>query len=217
MEEQSTAVVVLDYFLDKYELAGNLVNDISIDELPFLTETEPLYNLKGEKVSKSYYAPNGKEAIRIVYEKLIGTHTHNGIDYPNVWLGFKKEFHYIRWDGVQPRIKEKQPYKFDLQPVFLGDGTETIVGFSSQKQRQALKEERYNADDYLQAKNPNLYALLFGRYTSAYEYYLKTGKKQNLVNAINAETDVNINAVFDNLVYGTEITVRELILMNLQG
>ena len=104
----------------------------------------------------------------------------------------------------------------DLQPVFLGDGTETVVGFSSQKQRQILKTERYNADDYLQAKNPNLYALLYGRYTANYDYYLKTGKKDALVTAINAETDVNINAVFDNLVYGTQITVRDLILMNLQ-
>ena len=215
--EQSTAVVVLDYFLDKYELAGNLVNDISIDELSILTETEPIYNLKGEKVSKSYYAENGKEAIKIVYGKLMGTHTHNGVDYPDTWLGFKKEFQYMRWDATIGRIKYKQPYKFDLQPVFLGDGTETIVGFSSQKQRQALKEERYRADDYLQAKNPELYALLYGRYTSEYEFYLKTGKKANLVTAIGAETDVNINAVFDNLVFGTEITVRELILMNLQG
>lgn len=214
--EQSTAQIVLDYYLEQYQMAGNMINDISIDELEFLTESEPIYNLKGEKVSKSYYAPNGKEAIRIVYGKLMGTHTHNGVDYPNTWLGFKKEFHYIRWDNTQPRIKYKQPYKFTLEPIFLGDGTETVIGFSSQKQRQALKEERYNADDYLQAKNPNLYALLFGRYTQAYEYYLKTGKKENLVTAINAEADADINAVFDNLVYGTTITVRQLILMNLQ-
>ena len=214
--EESTAEVVLDHYLNEYQMAGNMINDISIDELEFLTESEPIYNLKGEKVSKSYYAPNGKEAIRIVYGKLMGTYTHNGVDYPDTWLGFKKEFQYIRWDATIGRIKYKQPYKFDLQPVFLGDGTETIVGFSSQKQRQALKEERYNADDYLQAKNPNLYALLFGRYTSAYEYYLKTGKKANLVDAIMNEADVNINAVFDNLVYGTTITVRDLILMNLQ-
>lgn len=116
------------------------------------------------------------------------------------------------WAGEIAYPKRKQPEYFDLQPVFLGDGTETVVGFSSQKQRQILKTERYNADDYLQAKNPNLYALLYGRYTANYDYYLKTGKKDALVTAINAETDVNINAVFDNLVYGTEITVKELIL-----
>lgn len=120
------------------------------------------------------------------------------------------------WAGEIAYTKSKQPEYFDLQPVFLGDGTETVVGFSSQKQRQILKTERYNASDYLQAKNPNLYALLYGRYTANYDYYLKTGKKDALVTAINAETDVNINAVFDNLVYGTQITVRDLILMNLQ-
>lgn len=214
--EQSNAQIVLDHYLEKYQMSGNMVNDISIDELEFLTETEPVYNLKGEKISKSYFAPNGKECIRIVYEKEIGIHTYNGVEYPDVWVGLKKSFHYIRWDGTQPRVKYKQPYRFDLNPIFLGDGTETVIGFSSQKQRQVLKVERYSADDYLQAKNPDLYALLYGRYSDKYEYYLKTGKKTTLVDAMNAEIDENINAVFNTIVFGTEITTRALIIMNLQ-
>jgi hypothetical protein len=99
----------------------------------------------------------------------------------------------------------------------VGDGTETVVGFSSPKMRKSMKEERYAADDYLQSKNPNLYALLYSRYNAQYEFYLKTGKKSNLVTAINGETDPDINAVFNNQVFGYEpMTVRELILMNLQ-
>jgi len=215
--EQSTAEVVLDHYLNKYQMAGNMISDISFNELPFLKSREATTNMKGELVSKSWYAPNGKECVRIVFSKVIGIHKYNGVDYPNTWLGFQDEIHYIRWDGVQPRIKYMQAYDFTLEPVFIGDGTETIIGFSSPKLRKTLKEERYRADDYLQAKNPNLYALLFERYTAEYEYYLKTGKKANLVTAIGAETDVNISAVFDNLVYGTAITVRDLILMNLQG
>lgn len=211
-----SAVIILDKYLEDYQMSGNMIWDKSIDELPFLSGREAIYNLKGEKVSKSYQAPNGMECVRLVYSKVFQTYVHNGIEYPNTWVGFKDEIHYFRWDYAETIIKYMQPYYFDLKPVFLGDGTETIVGFSSQKLRRTLRDERYNADDYLQAQNPDLYALLFNRYTTAYEFYLKTGKKQNLVDAINAETDVNINAVFDNLVYGTTITVRDLMLMNLQ-
>lgn len=208
--------IVLDHYLDKYQTLGNTLTDINFDNLSFFTTKEKIIDMKGQWVSKSYYAEKDKEAIRITYEKLYGIHTHNGVEWPNTFLGVGKSIHYLDWAGEIAYTKRKQPEYFDLKPVFLGDGTETVIGFSSQKQRQILKSERYNADDYLQAKNPNLYALLYGRYTSEYDYYLKTGKKDALVTAINAENDVNINAVFDNLVYGTEITVRQLILMNLQ-
>jgi len=211
-----SAQIVLDHYLEKYQTSGNTMTDINFDNLSFFTTKEKIIDMKGQWVSKSYYAENDKEAIRIAYEKLYGIHTHNGIEWPNTFLGVGKSIHYLDWAGEIAYTKRKQPEYFDLHPIFLGDGTETIIGFSSQKQRQILKSERYNADDYLQAKNPNLYALLYGRYTTNYDYYLKTGKKDALVTAINAESDVNINAVFDNLVYGTEITVRDLILMNLQ-
>jgi hypothetical protein len=211
-----SAEIVLNHYLEKYQTKADTITDINFDNLSFFTAKEKIIDMKGQWVSKSYYAENGKEAVRITYEKLYGIHTHNGVEWPNTFLGVGKSIHYLDWAGEIAYTKRKQPEYFDLYPVFLGDGTETIVGFSSQKQRQILKTERYNADDYLQAKNPNLYALLYGRYTANYDYYLKTGKKDALVTAINAETDVNINAVFNNLVYGTEITVRQLILMNLQ-
>ncbi|RTY93257.1 hypothetical protein EKM01_03920 [Flavobacterium sp. RSP46] len=211
-----SAQIVLDHYLEKYQTLGNTMSDINFDNLSFFTAKEKVIDMKGQWVSKSYYAAKDKEAIRITYEKLYGTHTHNGVEWPNIFLGVGKSIHYLDWAGEIAYTKNKQPEYFDLQPVFVGDGTETVVGFSSQKQRQILKEERRSADDYLQAKNPNLYALLYARYTDTYEYYLKTGKKADLVTAINAETDPDINAVFNNLVFGTEITVRDLILMNLQ-
>lgn len=211
-----SAEIVIQHYLDKYQTLGNTLTDINFDNLSFFTTKEKIIDMKGQWVSKSYYAVNDKEAVRITYEKLYGTHTHNGVEWPNVFLGVGKSIHYLDWAGEIATTKRKQPEYFDLKPVFLGDGTETVVGFLSQKQRQILKTERYNADDYLQAKNPNLYAMLYGRYTSTYEFYLKTGKKEALVAAIAAEADADINAAFDNLVYGTEITVKELILMNLQ-
>ncbi|MFV8392735.1 hypothetical protein [Flavobacterium sp. LB2P6] len=210
------AQIVLDHFLEKYQTLGNTLSDINFDNLSFFTTKEKIIDMKGQWVSKSYYAEKDKEAIRITYEKLYGIYTHNGVEWPNTFLGVCKSIHYLDWAGEIAYTKNKQPEHFDLQPVFVGDGTETVVGFSSQKQRQILKTERYNADDYLQAKNPNLYALLYARYTQQYDYYLKTGKKTNLVAAINGETDANINAMFNNLVFGTEITVKNLILMNLQ-
>ncbi|MFE3849072.1 hypothetical protein ACFX5D_13955 [Flavobacterium sp. LB3P45] len=211
-----SAQIVLDHFLEKFQTLGNTLTDLNFDNLSFFTTKEKIIDMKGQWVSKSYYAEKDKEAIRITYDKLYGIHTHNGVAWPNTFIGVGKSIHYLDWAGEIAYTKNKQPEYFDLQPVFVGDGTETVVGFSSQKQRQILKTERYNADDYLQAKNPNLYALLYARYTQHYDYYLKTGKKTNLVTAINGETDPDINAVFNNLVFGTDITVRELILMNLQ-
>jgi len=84
-------------------------------------------------------------------------------------------------------LQKKQFYSFDLHPVFAGDGYETVVGFSSQKLRKILKDERYAADDFLQAQNPNLYDLLYNRYTVEYDRYLRTGKKEGLVSAMNYE------------------------------
>jgi hypothetical protein len=211
-----SAQIVLNYYLEQYQTLGNTLTDLSFDNISFLVAKEKVTDMKGQWVSKSYYAENNKEAIRIVYEKIFGIHTYNDVEYPDTFLGVGKSILYLDWAGEIANTKKKQPELFNLEPVFLGDGSETVVGFSSPKQRQILKSERYNADDYLQAKNPNLYALLYGRYTANYDFYLKTGKKENLVNAINNETDESIKAVFDNFVFGTQITVRQLILINLQ-
>ncbi len=208
--------VGIDYVKELMGIHHNLMDE-DFSQTEYLNEREPIKDLKGQRVSKSYYFNNEKEIIRIEYFKLYGDYSYDNVTYPNVYLGIRKVKIWLLWDGEIHRVKEEKPYYFTLEPTFIGDGTETVTGFSSPKMRAIMREERYNADDYLQAKNPDLYALLFGRYTAEYEYYLKTGKKANLVDAITNEADVNINAVFDNLVFGTTITVRDLILMNLQG
>jgi hypothetical protein len=211
-----SAQIVLNYYLQRYQTLGNTLIDLSFDNISFLIVKEKVTDMKGQWVSKSYYAENNKEAIRIEYKKIFGIHTYGGIQYPDTFLGISKSILYLDWEGNVAHSKNKQPELFNLEPIFLGDGTETATGFSSPKQRQILKSERYNADDYLQAKNPNLYAMLYGRYTSQYDYYLKTGKKEQLVAKIEGEADPEINLVFNNLVFGTEITVKQLILINLQ-
>jgi len=211
-----SAQLVVNYITEQRGINLNTLTDTDFSKLSWLNEREPVSNMKGEKVSKSYYFENTKEAIRIEYFKIIGDYTYNGVVYPDTYLGWRKDMLWLDWAGEVGYKKAMQPYYFNLEPVFVGDGTETVVGFSSPKMRKSMKEERYAADDYLQSKNPNLYALLYGRYTSQYEFYLKTGKKADLVTAINGEANADIIAVFENLVFGTEITVKELILMNLQ-
>lgn len=211
-----SAKLVLNYYLEKYKTMANTVTDISFDNLSFLTSREPKMNMKGEKVSKSYYDLKGREAIKIVYNKIIETYNYNGVDYPNIFIGLSKSIQFIDWSGAVGWEKRKQPYYFELEPVYIGDGTTTIVGFSSPKQRKVLKNERYAADDFLQSKNPALYAMLYGNYTTEYESYLRTGDKTNFVDAINNESSTAINGVFDQLVQGTQITIKQLIIMNLQ-
>ena len=211
-----SAIIVLDIYLEKYQTAGNTLTDIEFSNLSFLKEREPFYNMKGQKVSKSYYDNKGKEAIRIEYQRIFGEHTYNNVVYPNVFLGLQKTIHYLDWAGEIAYSKVKQFYEFNLEPNF-DSGNLVPTGFSSQKQRQILKSERYAADDYLQAKKPNLHDLLYKSYTSQYDYYLKTGEKSKLLNAINSETDTDINVLFEKEVSGYEpITRKEFIIMNLQ-
>ncbi|MEM0575154.1 hypothetical protein [Flavobacterium polysaccharolyticum] len=212
-----SAQIVLDHYLEKYQTLGNTLTDISFDNLPFLQEKEPLYNMKGQKVSKSYHDTKGKEAIRITYDRVFGDYEYNGTVYPNVFLGLQKTVHYMDWAGEIAYSKKKQFYSFDLQPVFLGDGTETIVGFSSQKLRKVLKDERLAADDYLQAMNQQLYAVLYQAYQVEYNNYLTTGVSQPFVSALNNETNPQILAMLSKEVFGHEpMTVKELVIMNLQ-
>jgi hypothetical protein len=89
-----SAQIVLDHYLEKYQTSGNTLTDISFDNLPFLQEREPLYNMKGEKVSKSYHDTQGREAIRITYDRVFGDYQYNGTVYPNVFLGLQKTVHY---------------------------------------------------------------------------------------------------------------------------
>lgn len=209
--------LVIQSWLDKYNTSGATISDLSFDNLPFLIEKEPQYNMKGQKVSKSYYDIDNREAVRIVYSRIIGNYTYNEVSYSNVFLGLKKIVHYLDCESEIAYSKDLQPYFFDLLPVFLGDGSETVVGFSSQKLRKVLKEERYAADDYLQAKNPQLYAMLYDSYGNEYNGYLRTGVKDAFVDVMNAETNLGILSVLNNEVFGFEpMTVKELIIMNLQ-
>lgn len=212
-----SAQIVLDHYLEKYQTSGNTLTDISFDNLPFLQEKEPLYNMKGQKVSKSYHDTKGKEAIRITYDRVFRDYEYNGTVYPNVFLGLQKTVHYLDWAGAIAYSKKKQFYSFDLQPVFLGDGTETVVGFSSQKLRKVLKDERLAADDYLQAMNQQLYAALYQAYQVEYNTYLRTGISQPFVTAVNNETNPQVLAMLNKEVFGYEpMTVKELVIMNLQ-
>lgn len=212
-----SARIVLDYYLDQYQTLGNTLTDIDFGNLSFLQEKEAVYNMKGQKVSKSYCDINGKEAIRLTYERVIGEYQYQDIIYPNVFKGLQKTIHFLDWAGEIAYSKKKQFYNFDLQPVFLGDGNQTIIGFSSRKQRQVLKRERYSADEYLQSMNPLIYRALYQNYKNEYESYLITGISDSLVNAINLETNKSILDFLNKEVYGFEpITVKEFIILNLQ-
>jgi hypothetical protein len=212
-----SAQIVLDHYLEKFGTLANTLTDIDFENLSFLQEREAIYNMKGQKVSKSYYDINGKEAIRLTYDRIIGDFTYQDIIYPYVFLGVQKTVHYLDWAGEIAYSKKKQFYVFDLQPVFVGDGNETVVGFSSQKQRQILKSERYSADDYLQAMNPHIYATLYDKYQGLYTCYLRTGLKDDFVQALNAETNPACLELLNKEVFGYEsMTIRELIIMNLQ-
>lgn len=212
-----SAKIVLDYYLDKFGTSANTLTDIPFDNLPFLQEKEPFYNMKGQKVSKSYHDTKGKEAIRITYDRVFGDYEYNGTVYPNVFIGLQKTVHYLDWAGEIAYSKKKQFYSFDLQPVFLGDGTETITGFSSQKMRKVLKDERLAADDYLQSMNQQLYAALYQAYQVPYNTYLRTGISQPFVAAVNNETNPQVLTMLNKEVFGYEpMTVKELIIMNLQ-
>lgn len=220
LHEDQTSVkaqIVLAHYLEKYQTIINTLTDINFDCLPFLYAKEANYNMKGIKVSKSYFDQSHRETIRIHYIKIYEDFTYSGITYPNVFIGIRKDIHYFDWSGQIAYTKNLQPYYFALQPVFLGDGTETIKGFSSQKKGKILKEERYAADEWLNSQNPNLYAIFYAKYGTIYETYLRTGFKDDFLNAFEEENDPVILKIFNNQVYGMEpMTVKELIIMNLQ-
>lgn len=212
-----SAKIVLDHYLEKYQTLANTLTDINFDCLPFLYAKEPDYNMKGIKVMKSYFDKAHREAIRIQYIKIYEDFVYENVTYPNLFVGMRKDIHYFDWSGQIAHTKSLQPYYFSLQPIFMGDGTETIKSFSSQKQRKILKEERYAADEWLNSQNPDLYKMLYAKYGAIYQTYLRTGFKDDLLSAFEAETDPSILTVFNNQVFSMEpMTVKELIILNLQ-
>jgi hypothetical protein len=212
-----SAKLVIDHIIEQRGININTLTDSDFSSINWLNEREPIYNMKGEKVSKSYYFENKKEAIRIVYKKIFGDFLYNEVIYPNVYLGWKKIMNWMDWAGEIGYSKEMQPYYFNLEPIFIGDGNETVNGFSSPKMRKSLKDERISADDYLSSKNPQLYSVLYYKYSKDYNGYLTTGNKTKFVNAMNIETDLQVLEVLNKEVFGYEpMTVKELIIMNLQ-
>lgn len=209
------AQIVIKHRLDKFGLKNHLISDFAFDEMTFLYSKEPIYNLKGEKVSKSYFdKESNKEAVRIEYAKIFDT--YNGIE--NVFIGVEKHILFLDWVGNVAYKKKMQPYYFELIPVYDLVNTETIVGYSSLKQREILKAERYKADVYMQSHNPALYSLLFSNYESLYNKYLATGDSTDLIDALNNETNTDILTLLNKLVVeiDADINVKELIILNLQ-
>ena len=206
---------ILYHLLTKYsekELNGNTIYNIDFSHLDFLHSKEGTLLPKGVKAAKSYYYDNF-EVARIEYNKLIKDHTHNGKVYNNIFVGTQMKITYFDYHGKIAGSKTRKPYYFSLTP---SSKDNAIVGFTSSKMRKILAEERKEADYFLQSKNPELYATLYNYYANDYEYYLRTGDKSKLVTALNNETRTEIKAYLDKTVEGLSITIKELILNNLQ-
>ncbi len=206
----------LNVLLGRYK-GGDTLADVCFDNLPFLSRQEPLFNAKGQRVSKSYFDTKGKEVIRITYDRIIGDHVFQGQTYNDVFLGISRRIIYLDWAGEEAFSKQAQEYRFKLIPVFVGDGTGTLTGFSSPKMEEILKQERIEADNFLKANNKSIYILLYRNYADEYNYYVKTGDKSDLLEAFDNETNPAILTVFGHFVYGSEtLTIKDLILENLQ-
>jgi len=91
--------------------------------------------------SKSYYYKNKVEAIRIVYNKIYGTHLHNGIEYLNEYLGVGKTILTLRYDGTTAFEKNGESQYFTLQPI---DENDLSKGFTSLFKRKIAREEANN-------------------------------------------------------------------------
>jgi hypothetical protein len=136
-----SAQIVLNYYLEQYQTLGNTLTDLSFDNISFLQEQEPVYNEAGQKVSKSYYSLEGKEAVRIEYLRLYGQHVFEGETFENVFLGLQKIIQFLDWNGEIANTKRKQAYLFLLEPVY---EAEIVTGFTSRKMRDILNQDSYN-------------------------------------------------------------------------
>lgn len=207
------AELVINHYLNKYKTLANTMSDISFDNLPFIYVKEPIVDVKGQRLSKSYFdRETNKEAVKIAYEKLIDD--YEGVS--NVFIGIKKTINYLDWSGEIALKKEMQPYYFNLAAVYDLQGS-NIISYSSLKQQQIIQQERQMADFQLKSRNPSLYAILYNKYKINYDHYLLTGDKAALVEEINTETDTTILDFLNKIVVGTaNTTVKELIFMTLQ-
>ncbi len=209
-------MTILEFLLRRFDIFS--LFSIQFDSLQFLYVKEPVLNSKGQRVSKSYYLNStNQEVVRIVYGRIYDNVTFNGITLTEQFVGMSKRIIYMKPDGTERTSKSGKSYMFNLYPVFAGDGSETLVGFSSPKQCSILKQERVAADEFMQSQNPGIYALLYSHFSDLYREYLKTGISTAFKAALNSVSDVELNAVLDRMVYGTDDkTIRDLIIENLQ-
>lgn len=199
---------------EKFKIDVKNVYDVDISFWPFLSikECEPV--ALGEPLRKSYYYKS-TEVIRIELSRVLGNVSFDNSDYENVLIGSCTTVNFLNY-GQEIGITKSKNTTFNVQPVFNGDGSETCTGFSSPAQREFLRNERRERDLYFQSKSPIVYSSLYRFYATLYDFYLKTGDRFQIENAINNETNAEILAILNNQVYGSETTVRELIINNLQ-
>ncbi|WP_372744299.1 hypothetical protein [Lutibacter sp.] len=209
-------MLLLDYEIKRMGLTPlQMVSEINYDHLSYLYAKEGEVDLQGKRLPKSYFLKrNNKEVVRQVYERVYGTHTYNGVDYENIFLGIETKVYHLHTTGELQLVSTKT-YMFNLHPVFVGDGNETVVGFSSRKMVEILKAERYASANNLQSQNAAIYQFLYSTYQE-YENYLKFGDKTLLIEALDNETRPEVLEVLNHSVAGTELTIVQLIKLTLQ-
>jgi hypothetical protein len=209
-------MLLLDYETKRMGLTPlQMVSEINYDHLSYLYAKEGEVDLQGKRQPKSYFLKrNNKEVVRQVYERIYGTHTYNGVAYNNIFLGVETKVYHLHTNGDLQLVSAKT-YNFNLHPVFLGDGNETIVGFSSKKMVEILKAERYASANNLQSQNAAIYQFLYSTYLE-YENYLKFGNKTLLIEALDNENRTDVLEVLNHPVAGTDLTIVQLIKLTLQ-
>lgn len=202
---------------------------IEYDKCGFLSPGESKYGLKGEKKYKNYYN-NGVLVVSQVYETIYENKTHEGFTVQNIPIRTIKKIRFYKNETV---YKEKlvETLNFDVYPseTLNQQGQIVAVSFNSMKLEKFLKENRYEADSLMKSFNATLYNWLYAAYGALYTSYLQTGNSAPLVNAFNAETNPTNLFILNKLVEERElrvllgemeqypqITVKELIIMNLQ-
>ena len=135
------AQIVIEYIKKLKGINLNDLCDRDFSQMSFLNSREAIIGINGERISKSYYYKNKVEAIRIVYNKIYGTFTHNGIEYQNEYLGVGKSIHWMRWDGTVAFSKDDQSQYFTLVPI---DENDLSQGFTSLFKRKIARDEANN-------------------------------------------------------------------------
>ncbi|NCN87241.1 hypothetical protein GW932_05395, partial [archaeon] len=150
--------LAIEYLIKKMGLQTlfNTLTDRDFSQFSWLNEREPIYNNKGERISKSYYYKNEKETIRIEYFKIFKDYVFEGITYPNTFIGVNKNIIWLYWDGTDsPYQKTKDTFMFTLKPIYTNG---VIAGFTSIRGEQILSEERRQVVNRLifEAKTSNI-------------------------------------------------------------